>query len=126
MSQFLSTIRGTLVVDEESELWQLDIPLDYQCDLTGTVERVEQGFRTDFCSVPRVPGVYVLLGNRARKTGALHDWLYYTKKYPRDVCDKILLEALQVNGVNKFQAYLFYLGVRAGGSSHYGTNTKNS
>ncbi len=54
---------------------------------------VPVGFDTDFASVPRVPIVYWLTGDTARKAAVIHDWLYREQKHPRRIADAVLYEA---------------------------------
>lgn len=78
---------------------------------------VPAGFVTDLASVPRIPGAYLLFGNRARRAAILHDWLY-TERYPRDWADAVFHAAMQ-HEVNAPAAYAMWLAVRVGGAAYY-------
>lgn len=76
---------------------------------------VPKGFVTDGGSVPRPLWGIVSPWGKASKPYILHDWLYHTQDRTRLVSDAILLEAMEVVGVNGFQRFLIYSGVRIGG-----------
>ncbi len=120
MSGFIGDLRALLVDDDQSGKWQLLEPLSFKSDLVGQIFTAPAGFVTDFCSVPRVPLAFALLGDRARKSGTLHDWLYTSHVVDRETADKVLREMLPLNGVDACEAQAFYLGVRMGGGSHWG------
>jgi hypothetical protein len=119
MSAFVGELEVRLIQDTAGGLWQLLRELSFQSDVTKTLITVLPGFRTDFCSVPRIPFVYDLLGDRARKSGTIHDYLYTAKPFSREICDKVLKEMLLVDGVDELEAEEFFLAVRAGGASHW-------
>jgi hypothetical protein len=109
-----------LIADDMAGKWQLLEPLSFQSSVTGKLHTAPAGFITDFCSVPRVPGVYAMLGDRARKAGTIHDHLYTTHEVDRETADKVLREMLGQNGVDDIEAQAFYVAVRVGGGSHWG------
>lgn len=76
---------------------------------------IPAGFVTDGGSVPRPLWGIVSPWGKASKPYILHDWLYNTQERTRLVSDAILLEAMEVVGVNWFQRFLIYRGVRLGG-----------
>ncbi len=55
--------------------YQLTEPLIYRSSNIGLVI-VDSDFDTDFDSTPRVPILYMLLGNRGKYPAVLHDKLY--------------------------------------------------
>lgn len=120
MSAFDGTLIAELIDDDESGIWQLQVPLSFQSDLAGQTFTAPAGFKTDFCSVPRVPIAYTLLGDRARKSGTIHDWLYTTHVVDRETADKVLREMLPLDGVDEIEAEAFFAAVRIGGGSHWG------
>lgn len=120
MSAFLGPLDTRLIKDNESGVFRLLAPFSYQSDVAGQTFTAPVGFETDYCSVPRVPGVYDMLGNRARQAGTIHDWLYSSHVVPRQMADEVLREMLLLEGVCHFEAMEFYLAVRAGGGSHWG------
>ena len=78
---------------------------------------IPAGFVTDGGTVPRPLWGIVSPWGKASKPYILHDWLYHTQDRTRLVSDAILLEAMEVVGVNWFQRWLIYHGVRMGGGS---------
>jgi hypothetical protein len=97
--------------------------LSFWSNVVGAQIDVPAGFISDFASVPRVPIVFEMFGGDIGDdpAAALHDYLYSTRKYPRETCDAIFKEALRACGVSAWRAYAMWLGVRAGGDSHYAT-----
>lgn len=117
---FIGDLVVKLVADDQAGNWELMQPFGFTSKVSGKTHTARTGFRTDFCSVPRVPGVYEMLGNRARKAGTIHDSLYTTHEVPRDVADAVLREMLIEDGVDECEAEEFYVAVRSFGGSHWG------
>jgi hypothetical protein len=61
----------------------------------------------------------MLLGNRARKAGTIHDWLYTAHTTSRARADELLREMVQVDGLNATEAWMFWAAVRLGGGKHW-------
>ena len=108
---------------------------------------VPAGFVTDFDSVPRLPLVYLLFGGLGEREAILHDWLYsgehrtiqgYGKIVTREEADKLLrvaryecdkvdlsefnsvsISAVCINIWAYVAAWLWWIGVRVGGASHW-------
>ena len=102
--------------------WQLLAPLVVLVVVDGKsyLIRVPPGFVTDFASVPRLPLIFFLFGGIGEISATVHDWLYYTGEFPREVCDKIFRELLDhVDRAGAFRANGMYAGVRVGGSKFY-------
>lgn len=53
---------------------KLNTPLIWEH--TGKRVEIPAGFETDLASVPRLPFVYLLWGDRAHREAVLHDYLY--------------------------------------------------
>ena len=114
MAEFLTNLNIALVDDCT---WRLSSPLAYQSDIAGRIV-VPDGFLTDLASVPRIPIVYLSWGDRAHREAVVHDFLYCADCpacFPRDVVDKIFLEAMEARGVPAHIRYPMYWGVRLGG-----------
>jgi hypothetical protein len=129
MSRFLTDLRVQLMLSNfgielknpsGEPLWVLLSPFSYSSEIAEYVITVPEGFVSDFASVPRIPLVYDSLGNIAQRAAVIHDYLYATKALPRDIADKVLLEAMEVSGVSWLRRKMIYMGVRVGGASHYG------
>ena len=82
--------------------WKLTDECVYLSDVTGIqkspyegVIRVPAGYHTDLASVPRVPGIYWRVGNKAVLAAIVHDWLYeYGEYITRKDADDAFLEAM--------------------------------
>jgi len=127
MSQFhtplrVEALRGPdgkpLFTRDGRRLFALVEAFHFQSDLVGDI-LVEAGYVTDFGSVPRLPVVYEVLGDIAFEPYVIHDVTYSKGLFPRDVCDRVLAEALRVEGVVQWKVDLIYQGVRLGGGSHF-------
>lgn len=113
MSGFVGDLSVRLLDDTAVGSWALLETLGYG------VYTVPVGFVTDFCSVPRVPLAYDLLGNRARKSGTVHDYLYSTHPCTRKEADQMLRVMLLDDGASELEASMFYAAVRLFGASHW-------
>lgn len=125
MSEFLNKLQIEQVEDISEQgrgTWKLLSEFKYQSDILQQIIIVPVGFVTDFCSVPRDPVIFTLLGDRYNYAGTCHDYLYdktCTLNITRLEADKILKEMIIVQGGSKFIANLYYLGVRIGAGSHF-------
>ena len=122
MSAFIGNLDVRLVQDSAGGLWSLLVPFSYRSDLAGVTITVPSGFDTDFCSVPRVPLIYDMLGDRARRSGTVHDWLYTCQRFTREESDMILREMLEVDGIDHIESQAMYEAVRLCGGAHWLTN----
>jgi hypothetical protein len=116
---FIGNLDTRLINDDRAGLSELLAEFGFYSAKLKRKFTAPIGFRTDFCSVPRVPLAYTILGNRARKTGTIHDWLYTSHEVTREEADELLREMLVINGVSACEAEEFYLAVRAFGGSHW-------
>ena len=123
MSAFLTKLRTECVDDQACEgrgIWRVTSPFVYQSDILGKTITVETGFLTDYASVPRVPVAYLLFGDTSHLAAVIHDWLFHN----HDVCDeptanKVLREAMAVEGVPAWRRWGIYTGVTIGGESSW-------
>lgn len=95
--------------------------------------KINVGFKTDFCTVPRLPFVYFILGNLGKAAGLIHDALYSNfdgihvyyqetgepHSYNRRWADKMFLNALIHLGMPWWQCHLMYRAVRILGYLYY-------
>lgn len=117
-SKFLTSLTIELVNPSAYEgrgYWKLVKDMKYQSSMLGVSIVVPKGYETDLTTVPRLPWMFLLLGNIGSQASALHDYLYTSKMYSRSLSDKILREAALVSGVTWWQAALLYYGVRTVG-----------
>jgi hypothetical protein len=76
---------------------------------------VEEGFETDFASIPKVFMPFLEWRDKFNKASVIHDWLYHIKMFDRKTSDRVFLELMLVLGINKYKTYIFYFMVRAFG-----------
>lgn len=119
MSAFLSALDLRDADNTDDGKWILMADLVYQSDVAGQTFTVPAGFQTDLASVPRLPLVFLLAGDSARKASVVHDWLYTTHPVPREVADAVLKEASLATGVPVWRAWLMWAGVRVGGGGKH-------
>lgn len=108
---------GPLQVEAiDGESWRLlsDFSAAIQTDEGARVLTVPKGFETDLASVPRLPGMFLLFGGRARKAAVLHDWLYHEHEGEREVADAVFFKAM-AHDEGLFTRVAMWLGVRVGG-----------
>ena len=79
---------------------------------------VPGGFATDLASVPRLPGAYLLLAGRARRSAVLHDCLY-EQRFPREWADAVFRAAMDEEHVDPLARWAMWAGVRLGGAGIY-------
>lgn len=81
---------------------------------------VDEGFITDFASIPRI--FWSVIGHPAGKyaqAAVLHDYMYKTGEFSRSRADFIFRESMQVLGVSRFKTWVLWAGVRIGGFLAY-------
>jgi hypothetical protein len=119
MAKFLTELCASLKDDDR--IWILHEPLIYISDIVGRIE-VPISFQTDFASVPRVPIIYELYGDKAHRESVLHDYLYCIDSIPQatfDQANQVFLEAMIVRGKPEDIRNGMYQGVCLFGHSHY-------
>jgi hypothetical protein len=119
MSKFLTELDARLKDDDK--VWIMDDPLVYESDIIGAVT-VPKGFETDFASVPRLPVIYTLFGDRAHRESVIHDYLYRIESIPeatKEQADLVFLEAMECRGKSWFIRKCMYWGVCVGSASYY-------
>jgi hypothetical protein len=70
--EFLTQLHVNVLSDDVSEL---DADFQYASAVLDQVITVPKGFHTDFASVPRFPGAYLLAGGKAKWEAVVHDYL---------------------------------------------------
>lgn len=125
MSIFLTTLKTEQVGKWNHSL--LDV-LVFEDDKVGTVI-VPAGFSTDFASIKTLHNVFLfiffaLVSGYGNYAAVIHDYLYTThsvgtRAITRKEADKVLYRSLRAEGIAKWRAWLFWVGVRLGGSSSY-------
>jgi len=121
----MSTWKTTLKSEEVSRKNYIildDLVLDD--DVHGLIT-VPKGFVTDYASVSVLQNIFlaplfVFVADYGDKAATVHDYLYTKATIGRKACDQLLYRALLAEGLEKWRATLFYIGVRIGGGSHFG------
>jgi hypothetical protein len=119
MSNFLTELDVKLKDDDC--IWVLCSPLVYNSDLLGQIV-VPAGFETDFASVPRVPIIFEMWGNKAHREAVLHDYLYRIDSKPvasYSEANGVFLEAMEVRDKDVYVRYPMFWGVVLGGWTAY-------
>ncbi len=95
-------------------LWRVDLPFAVQLDDGATHYEilVPPGWETDYGSVPRIFWNIVPPLGRYSAAYVLHDYLYESEAFDRDVCDWLLLLALQDLGASWLERNTIYSAVR--------------
>ena len=79
-------------------------------------------FNTDLASVPRVPIIFAMWGNRAHREAVIHDLLFRKDSQPNVgfwVANRVLLEAMEFRGKPAIIRYPMYWGVCIGSYRFY-------
>lgn len=118
-AQFLTWGPDTRLEDEHKDTHRVLAPFGFYSAILGREVWVPADFITDFSSVPRVVGLYLLFGGKGKRASLIHDYLYTCGVYSRFLCDEVFREALQVSGYSAFTIGAMYGAVRVGGASHY-------
>jgi hypothetical protein len=91
---------------------------DYHTVISGVSITITNGFRCDLASIPAqaqdLLGVY-RDSPAIRRGAACHDWLYRTKRYPRETADWLLYQACLEDGMNADKAKAVYEAVKLWG-----------
>lgn len=122
MSRFLTP----LVAEKDGKVWTVMQPLIYSSDVACKVFIVQEGFVTDFASVPRIPLAFLLTGDSAHEAAVIHDYIYKTAATDRKTADAVFREAAIASGEPAWKAALMWAGVRAGGWVAWNHHRENS
>lgn len=97
------------------QVYELVEPLVYENEVM--VVQVNPKFDFDAISIPKVMWSLVdsPFTGKAVRAAVLHDALYASEWFARDVCDKLFLEAMESDGVSWIKRNLMYYAVRAFG-----------
>mgnify|MGYP002387857861 CR=1 FL=1 len=109
MSEFRSPLQIQLITpwanDGRGE-WEFLSDLIYYSDLLQQEVVVFKGFRFDHASVPRLPLAFSLFGFRYSRSAGVHDLFCRYGAVPRDVADKVFLEAMRVENEEELAEHL--------------------
>ena len=120
MSRFTTTLK-TEQTDRRTYTLLDDLVL---ADDDERVITVPAGFTTDFASIKVLHNAFLfvlfaLVSGYGNYAATVHDWLYEHGSLTRKEADAVLYRALRAEGVARWRAYLFWLGVRIGGAKQY-------
>ena len=106
------------------QAFEVTSPLVYN---DGIVQlTVHQGFDFDGASVIRP--LWSIVGSPMtdgyQRAACLHDALYASQLFPREICDQFFLDAMKADGVRYTKRYAMYWAVRAFGGSSYANDNK--
>lgn len=126
MSQFIDVLSVTPLADGEN--WRINITFRYTSALLTAIGEsnlvsVPAGFVTDFASIPRAIQIVYPVWERYGPAAVLHDWLYWSQIYQRDIADNILREAMILLAVEDGTITDIFNAVRAFGQSSWERNT---
>lgn len=95
MSRFLTTLKTEKIGYDRDDRPVLRLlgPLIYESERFGLIH-VPVGFNTNYASVPRLPVIFLVAGDRAHEQAALHDFEYTVRRRTREEADDLFLEAL--------------------------------
>jgi hypothetical protein len=111
--EFLSRF---LLEPVEEDMWEYGA--DFQFTVDGLLYVIRAGERTDLDSVPRLPLMYWIAKNRARKAAGVHDHLYRLQE-GKDYADAAFYAAMLTEGVKQPYRAMIYRSVRLFGHSAY-------
>ena len=103
------------------KIYILEEPLVYESVSFGKIV-VPKGFQTDFASVPRVPIVYSIFGNRAHREAVLHDYAFRIDSKPSFTFMKangLFLDAMKARNKPFCLRYIMYWSVVAASKPCY-------
>lgn len=91
---------------------------------SGEVITVPVGAESDGASTPKSIWMSLPPFGLYWPAAYLHDYLYRCTDRPKNECDGLLSEAMQVLGVNETERILIYEGVHYGGESSFTADRK--
>ena len=120
MSRFVSTLK-TDQTDRRTYKLLDDLVLADDDERTIIVP---SGFTTDFASIKVLHNAFLfvlfaLVSGYGNYAATVHDWLYEHGSMTRKQADAVLYRALRAEGVARWRAWLFWAGVRIGGTKQY-------
>ncbi len=112
MSRFTRALIVSPLADGKT--WVLIEPFAYDVGELGSGDTIEvsKGFKTDFASIPRAFWIVLPKWGKYGNAAVIHDWIYSSQERSREEADRILLEAMEVLSVPKWQCFSIYKAVR--------------
>jgi len=94
------------------------LTLDYRITINGEELVIPRGFLFDGASVPDWIPKWVIGSHYDPEfmlPALVHDWLYWSRQWPKDKADAILRDLLRANGVGFLRANAMYRAVQVAG-----------
>lgn len=113
-----TTFKSDLIVKSlDNNKWQIVSPFYFYFDETNKNigVTIEEGFITDFASIPRAFWSILPPVGLYTKAAVVHDYLYQNGEklgFKRKFCDEMFLEAMRALRVSGVARYTIYSGVR--------------
>lgn len=108
-----------------SQSFEVDSPLVFEYD--DKIIQVNKGFDFDGASIPQ--SLWGIVGSPMtggyQRAACLHDALYASEYFPREVCDALFLEAMTSDGVPRFRRLSMYYAVRMFGGQVWKGHNKD-
>ena len=111
---------GTLRKINSTNRWVVQEPFVWYIDYFDHSKWevvIPAGYGTDFGTIPRP--FHIFFNPTAHLAYVLHDYIYEYKKFTREECDLILVDALIAEWMNKAWVLLVWCAVRAFGWLYY-------
>ena len=126
MSQFITELDFRMKEGSDT-IYILNNPLIYYSSYLKSLGidpfvKAPGEFHTDLASVPRVPIVFALWGNRCHRESVEHDLLFRKDSKPNVgfwIANRVFLEAMECRGKPAKIRYLMYWGVCLGSYLYY-------
>ena len=102
----------------DGKYWKLHEPLIVDLGIRGNGDLliIPKGSISDFGSIPWfIPNWVANPQGKSKRSYWMHDHLYRTQLFTQLVSDALLNEGMIVDGVNWFQRFTVYRGLRLGG-----------
>lgn len=114
-------------------LYQVLDDFTYNDEVYGPIT-VREGFQTNYASLDSLRNIalfplYALLADYGDRAATIHDWLYSghpirlangsLRYLTRQEADEVFYRALRDEGIARWRAGIFYIGVRIGGESSF-------
>jgi hypothetical protein len=117
---FADLLDATMIGEKNGKpIWRVNTPLIF-VSFKGRRYVVPVGFQTDFASVPRLPIVYMLWGDRAHREAVLHDWAFRKDSglsFRR--ANDLFFDAMSSRNVASYIKYPMWSAVCSCGKSSY-------
>jgi hypothetical protein len=85
--------------------WEgMDESFGFYSDILKQAVHPPLGFSTDTASVPKAPVVFTMFGGRYAMSAYIHDYLTRYRRFKREKCDTVFLEAMRCENLMELGA----------------------